>query len=367
MEKNRKQIVVFCLEIIAMTLLYTILDLAGIYKYMVVIASGLALFLWKRNNICQLKEDGYLLIPAMIYCGIGLCLSVFGGNQTFWTIKTVAFWMIPPLFALLLGMAYDSNRSHMVDIQFYGALLSYLATKGGYILLVGEWESAFAFVFGLFGIYYVWRHRWIAAAAAMIGMHFANKRIAVFAVVLCLILMLFLKLVKYSEKWIAALWIMLMTTVGVYLYGIFSGAFAVLCERFQIDTMTRVDMYAQIAEKVPGFRWLGQGLGAVNEMLAGMLSAEVFNRWYENPHNDFLKIYLELGALGLFLFLASYLIIFYIAGKKGIERRALSQLFIIVTYFMMLMTTDNVSIYILFLVPMYSICLALMGENCAGS
>lgn len=367
MEKSKKQIIVFCLEVIAMITLYTFLDIAGIYKYIAVIIVGSVLLLWKKNIINEIKADGYLLVPVIIYCGLGLCLSAFGGNQTIWTLKTAAFWIVSPIFALILGMTYDTERAHMVDIQFYGAVLSYLLTKGGYILLIGEWESPFAFVFGLFALYYVWRHKWLQAVLAIAVMHFANKRIAVLAVVLCLCMMLFLKIVKYSKKWIYTLWAMLMLTVSVYLYGIFSGMFAVFCEKFQIDTMTRLEMYAQIVEKVPGFRWFGQGLGAVNEMLAGMLSAEVFSRWYENPHNDFLKIYIELGGVGLFLFLASYLIIFYIAEKKGIEKRALSQLFVTLVYFMMLMTTDNVSIYILFLVPMYSICLALMGERGADS
>ena len=51
------------------------------------------------------------------------------------------------------------------------------------------------------------------------------------------------------------------------------------------------------------------------------------------------------------------------AWKKRIKKQALSQLFVIFVYFMLLMTTDNVSIYVLFLIPMYSICLALMGEK----
>lgn len=363
MEKNRKQKIVFCFEVIAMILLYTILDLAGIYKYLVVIAIGVAVFLWKRNNIWKMKGDGYLFVPVIIYCGIGLCLSAFGGNQTVWTLKTVVFWILPPIFTLVLGVVYEADRFRLISIQFYGAVLSYLFTKGQYILLVGEWESPFAFVFGLFGIYYAWRHEWLHVIVAMIVMHFANKRIAVLAFALCLILMVFLKFVKYSEKWIATLWAMLMATVGIYLYGIFSGTFAVFCEKFQIDTMTRIDIYTRIAEIVPGFRWLGLGLGYVNELLAQMLSAEVYHRWYENPHNDFLKIYLETGSIGLFLFLLSFFAVFYMAKRNGIEKRALSQLFVIITYFMMLMTTDNVSIYILFLVPMYSICLALLNEK----
>ena len=77
MEKNRKQIVVFCLEIIAMTLLYTILDLAGIYKYMVVIANGLELLLWKRNNIGELKKEGRDRSSGLSFSFFVLCFDGF--------------------------------------------------------------------------------------------------------------------------------------------------------------------------------------------------------------------------------------------------------------------------------------------------
>ena len=363
MEKRKKKKVLFGIEIAAMTFLYGILDTAGIYKYIVSIAIIFTVFFLKKVYICELKEQWYLFIPVILYCGMGACFSVFGGNLTFWTFKTLAFWLIPPALALMLSKISGVNKIHMVDIQFYGAVISYLVTKIGYILIIGKWESPFAFVFGMFVIYYIWHHRWGHGLLALALMHFANKRIAALAVLLCLVLMIFLKLFRYSIKWIVTLWVLLMATVVVYLYGIFSGLFTVFCERFQIDTMTRIDIYTQIAQKVPKLQLRGNGLGAVNEMLAEMLGSEMFNRWYQNPHNDFLKIYIEVGAIGLILYLISFLFIFFQAWKSGVENRALSQLFVTSVYFMMLMTTDNVSIYILFLVPMYSICLALMSKK----
>ena len=196
---------------------------------------------------------------------------------------------------------------------------------------------------------------------AIFFMYFADNRIATIAVTGCMLLMLFMNFVQYGKKWIYALWGML-TFVGCgYIYSIRSGLLEWFCVKMGIDTSHRLDVYPVVAANLPEDYLFGKGLGTTNEMLPNILEPWLIE-WFENPHNDLLKIYVELGAIGLVLFLLSYLVVFKIAEKK-ITQRALSQLFVIFVYFVLLMTTDNVSIYILFLMPMHSICLALAGEK----
>ena len=192
-------------------------------------------------------------------------------------------------------------------------------------------------------------------------MYYADKRIVTLAVFLCVCLMIFMKVVKYSAKWIKALWGMLIFAGCFYVYGICEGWLERFCVWAGIDTSHRLDVYPQLAVHIPENYLLGRGLGTANELLAEILEPWLYG-WFENPHNDLLKIFVELGAIGIVLFLVSYLVVFKIAEKK-ITQRALSQLFVTFVYFVLLMTTDNVSIYILFLVPMHSICLALLGEK----
>ena len=116
---------------------------------------------------------------------------------------------------------------------------------------------------------------------------------------------------------------------------------------------------------IPENYYLGEGIGSGNKMLSQILKPEKYERWFQNPHNDFLKTYIEVGAIGLALFLISYFAVFWIAGRK-INKQIFVQLFIMIIYFMILMTTDNVSIYILFLVPLYSMCYTLMKEEIVG-
>lgn len=362
MSENVKKSLRLLLEIAGMTIFYGVLDSGGADKYILVMFVGLMILWLCRKKGYEFDDYFYLVIPVALYCGLGLMLSFFGGTKTLWTLKTVSFWILPPVFAYILGMAYVKDRYRMVDVQFYGAVIYYCYTNWREILAVGSFESTFAFVFGLFAIYYAYRHRWICTVVAAGLMYVADKRIATLAVVACLLLMAVMKLFKYSKKVLYAFWGMWSIAVGAYLYSICSGFFAVLCERYQIQTSTRVDVYTLVAEYLPERYLFGKGIGAANELLAKILDPYLFQRWFNNPHNDFLKIYVELGAVGLFLFLISYFFVYYFVGKKA-EKRNLSQLFVVTIYFMMLMTTDNVSIYILFLIPMYSICLALLGEK----
>lgn len=364
MEDNIRKYATFFLEFAAMFLLYAVMDSTGIEKYVILTIAGVFLILVNGKKQFEFCGYGYLLLPVILYCGMGLLLSVCGGTMTAWTVKTVSFWILPPVFVYILGMAYDCDRARMVDMQFYGAVGMYCVVNRTPLLYWYSYESVFAFVFGLFVLYYAYRHRWLCMLAAAYLMDFCDKRIALLAVGACLGLMLVLRLLKYCRKCVYLFWGLWSAAVGCYLYSIRSGLFAQLCERFQIDTSTRIDIYTQIAAVIPEKYYVGKGLGTANELLSTILTEDLFSQWYNNPHNDFLKIYVELGIVGLALFLLSYFAVFYLVGKR-MEQRAFCQLFVILLYFMLLMTTDNVSIYIIFLVPMYSVCMALLGNSSA--
>lgn len=361
-EEKIRRVLVFVLEIAAMILLYAVLNSTGIYKYIILSVVCLFILVVNYRKVHQVLSDWYLMIPILLYCGIGGILSICGGTLTLWTIKTMGFWLLPPIVSFLLCTVYEDNQKHMIDVQFYGCCLAYVFPILEWFLFGGGMsESTFAFPLGLFILYYAWQHRWIHMMIAAFFMYFADKRIATLAVIACAFMMIFMKLAKYSKKWVKALWGMVTAAGCLYIYSICSGLFEWFCIRLGIDTSHRLDVYPQIAAQIPDNYFLGKGLGTVNEMLPQILEPGLID-WFENPHNDLLKIFVELGGIGLVIFLLSYLAVFKIAEKR-ITQRALSQLFVIFAYFVLLMTTDNVSVYILFLVPMHSICLALAGEK----
>ena len=362
MEAQIRKIIITSIEIAGMMFLYWILDTQGMLKYFISTAIGIFILIIFYRDLDVLKEDWPLAIPVMIHCGLGLILSLFGGTKSIWTIKCMVFWIFPILFAYLICLIYVNDRKRMINQTFFGSVFAYLICNRYYFITEGYCESTFAFVFGLFILYYCWDKQWIKAIIAALCMHLANKRIAVLAVVACVVLMILMKVLKYEKKWISRAWISLMAVVGVYVYSIYSGVFMNLCIKLGIDTSHRLEVYPVVVEQIPDKYFFGRGLGTTNELLVNYLNPWLY-QWFENPHNDFLKIFVDLGAIGLVLFMVGYLLVIYMTSKRGVTNRAASQLFVIFVYFMLLMTTDNVSIYILFLVPMYSICLALMGEK----
>ena len=102
---------------------------------------------------------------------------------------------------------------------------------------------------------------------------------------------------------------------------------------------------------------VGKGIGVVETLL------EAWNiRTFANLHNDLLKFYVELGIIGLLIFLLSYGVVFYIVGHKfGVEKMCM--VLSMSLYSIALFATDNVSIYVLYLMPYYSILFAVLSQK----
>ena len=103
--------------------------------------------------------------------------------------------------------------------------------------------------------------------------------------------------------------------------------------------------------------FFGNGLGNIKNIL---------DCWaiptYDHLHNDLLKFYIELGFLGLLLLLLGFAICFFRVGRK-IGKPQMTFLLVMAVYSIVLFATDNVSIYILYLIPMYSMCFAVLAST----
>ena len=296
---SKKQLYI---EWILWSLLFAFIDMPGMYKYIAIVVISIVTVIRNWRKYKTVLKSVYFMLPVMVYCGIGLICSVLNNNITVWTIKTVVFWMLPPLFLLALCFRYDQEESRLADVQFKACVTAYVGVRIGFILINGQFESPFAFVFGLFAIYYIYKHKWKWAVLALLLMYFGNKRIAILAVLSCVILMLVMKCAKYRRKWMGVFWGLIAIANGVYIYWICSGILVKICSLLGIDTSYRLDVYSQLAEHIPKRYYLGKGIGEANIMINKYVDPNLI--WaFENPHNDILKTYIELGAVGLTLFL----------------------------------------------------------------
>ena len=71
---------------------------------------------------------------------------------------------------------------------------------------------------------------------------------------------------------------------------------------------------------------------------------------------------MELGFIGFFVYLLGFGVMFYLTEKKFGESK-MSFLLVLSVYTMVMFMTDNVSIYMLYLVPLYSTFFAVLAPK----
>ncbi|MDD6072610.1 MAG: hypothetical protein PUC12_17635, partial [Clostridiales bacterium] len=143
-----------------------------------------------------------------------------------------------------------------------------------------------------------------------------------------------------------------------YFYTIYTSQLGPWMWKHNINPMGRTDAYDQVKfmyELTPAF--VGRGMGYVADYLssAGIVGFGLL-------HNDDLAMYIELGFWGFLVFLASYGVIFRVMLKRLRQREAVLVVCLIL-YTLVNYMTDNISIYISYMYPLYVMILALMHQG----
>lgn len=347
------------LELLLMTVLYAMLDnVGGIKKYIVVLLACLIFLFLGREKKWSLETLCCVLLPVSIYVLCGSFSALLAGNAQTNTVKVLLYVLVPLMFSFSAYVFYGKSMVHMIDMQFLGSILGYAFFDAPYFAKIVHWESVYAFTFGIFVIYYAHQKRWKFSVLAFLFMIFAEKRIAILAVAVSLVLMWVLWFFRQNKKLVIGFWGIISVAVYGYLYLIYSGIMEAVCWGANIDTNGRVEMYTQMAkEAVFSPFYFGRGLGTV-EMLLEHWNVTAF----ANLHNDLLKFYIEIGFIGVLIYLISFALMFHYA-QKWFGKSQMCCLFGICVYTMILFATDNVSIYMLYLIPLYSIFFATLSPK----
>lgn len=346
------------LGLASIALVYKYLNFEGVEKYIIAMTLSLMFLYMARKKEWPVELFLCAGLPAIVYLLIGSVNGVLHGTYQMSSVKMFLYWLLPLIFSFALAIYYEKDMEYLIDVQLICSCLYYGIPCGKWLLRGICWESTYAFAFGAFAIYYAYKRKWIFCALSLLFLYFADKRIASVAVLLALILMLFLWLFENNEKLVYTIWVAVIGGLFAYLYLIYSGIMEYFCWGFDINTNGRVEMYSRVAETYnfsPFF--LGEGLGVVETLMESYAVSA-----FSNLHNDILKFYIELGFLGLLIFLISYGIIFYIA-KRYYNNSKMVFLLIISIYSMILYVTDNVSIYILYTIPLYCIIFAVLTDE----
>ena len=363
---NAGNILRWSIELFSMVLLYFLMHSGGMKKYVLLLAvSGILLFLGKKNRWSG-EAAVCALLPSVTYMLTGGLVTLLNADPQMISVKDLLFWIVPLVFAVSLYIFFGKNMERIVDFQFLGSCVAYVYGYRYWLMWYGKAEDSFAFVFGAFAIYFFYKKKWLYIPVAVILMYFADKKIAFLAMAVSMFLLIILWIGKKSMALALTLWNLGIAGIFYYVYAIQSGILKHICYSMGIIGNGRMTMYDRFQDlyKVSPF-FLGKGLGNIENILACWAIPT-----YDHLHNDLMKFYIELGFWGFLFFLLSYGITFYLAGRK-FGKKSMCGLLAMAVHSMILFMTDNVSIYILYMVPVYSICFAMIvsdqkqGQACA--
>lgn len=177
----------------------------------------------------------------------------------------------------------------------------------------------------------------------------AFKRIAMVSILVAVAAGLILKLIRKikGKKWVNFIiriaFLVICLILVLYIGFVKMGGFHIL-EELGIDTMSRADMYDEVAELYefsPAF--MGHGMGYLSYQMTRVISL-----WETAIHNDFLQFYIDLGFEGYILWLLSLTLFrtWYFGRKDKTDSKI--AVFAVTCYILILSTTDNTLNYQLF-------------------
>lgn len=348
-DTGKRKIIDGLLGFLACISLFYYMDYGGIEKYVISLLVSILFLILGRKKKQDMNVLAVAAIPVLCYIFLGELSALLHGSYQMAAVKNIIYCLLPLLLVFSMYTYYGSAMGQIVDAQFISCFLMYVVPNF-YILRLGRtWESTYAFAFGVFSVYYAYKKKWLLFAVSVLLTYCTDKRIALLGMLAVLCVMLLVWFFQYSKKLVYAVWAMVTAGVFGYLYIIYSGILESVCWGLNINSNGRVKMYMRMTEQFdlsPLFT--GRGLGIIESLLEHMRIET-----YANLHNDLLKFYLELGFLGLFVYLASYYLIFHYAEKR-LEKKTVTFLLGICVYTILLFATDNVSIYLMYLIPFYS-------------
>jgi len=179
-----------------------------------------------------------------------------------------------------------------------------------------------------------------------------QSRMAILSLYFSLFLVLYFHLSHSLRKIILIFYIAFPVTFASYL--IFETQILFAGESLSVEGLNfngREYIWDLLIEDVLKSPWLGYGFGAVESLLRDVAYSESFMQ----PHNDYLKLIFNFGVIGVIAFFAILFSCFW-ALKVSFGLKEMKRLNTVAACyflsFIVLMTTDNILIYMFFVYPL---------------
>lgn len=332
----------------------------GIKKYLLISIFLFFSFLaHHKNTLGFLRKERTafkVLTPVLFYVIFGGVLGLLNGNFSSFAVKVSLFFLLPPIMAIhFVGETTDTDR--LVKTQFIFTAVWCTVVLAQNILQYGinseKTETSYAFTMAIFLLYFLYKKNVPCMGIAFILLVLSDKRISYLGLAAAVGVAVVLLLPKGLNRWIKKV-IFLVGSSGVFLfiYLVKSGILAAVVGKYQINDMGRINAYNLFKDAYSfSISFLGNGTGFVTKYLADTRA------WVANLHSDWLMFYLEIGFLGLMIYLLlSYRVIArYITSQYNL-------LFVVYIYAFVIYFTDNIAIYIAVLPTFYTIVFATIKQ-----
>lgn len=295
-----------------------------------------------------------------IFNGVGMIipqlLSVFVAVATLYLFGEKGIWyclgsMCTANFLLVLTVIVQGGPGPFLE-EFRTLILSFAVESGP--LMVKLEINDLTFAFGPFILYLLLNRKENAHSLLwllVVGLLFVLglKRIAIPAILLGFLLAFLLRLLpeKASKQTALCLAVGMMLVSFLYIAGIRLGLFEYLETALHIDTKGRLGMFTNLEPYYDiNFTFMGRGTGF--ERYVDWQTGAVYQtprRTIMQIHNDFLRMYLNMGFVGYWIWLWCFLIVrlryWFRQGGKNVG----CLFFGICVYCFVLYATDNTIYY----------------------
>lgn len=299
------------------------------------------------NSVTIWNGIGMIIPQLLSVCVAVATLYLFGSKGIWYCLGSMC---AANFFRIAVVILQEGLMAFLMEFQ---ELIFSFGTKTGPLMLQLEINDL-TFAFGPFLIYLFLERKeiahWFLWVLPVIVLFLTGlKRIAIPAVALGIIVALFLRLLpdKAARQTAFCMAVVMMLFSFLYIVGIRNGLFQYMEERLGINTMGREEMFRNLEPYYDiSFTYMGRGTGF--ERFVDWASGTV----YKNPrrdimqiHNDFLRMYLNIGFVGYWVWIWSYFTLrlrywFRQCGKEA------GCLFLgICSYCFVLYATDNTIYY----------------------
>lgn len=289
-----------------------------------------------------------MIIPQLLsVCVAAATLYLFGEKGIWYCLGS----MCAANFLLIVTVIVEGGLPAFME-EFRTMIVSFTLESGPLMMMLEINDLTFAF--GPFLIYLLLNRKktphfflWLILVTFLFTV--GLKRIAIPAVLLGVFVAFLLQKMpeKASRQTALCLSVGMMLVSFVYIAGIQMGLFEYLEAKLGINTMGRVNMFKNLEPYYDiNFTFMGHGTGF--ERYVDWASGTIYQtpqRTIMQIHNDFMRMYLNIGFVGYWVWLCGYLLVRLRYWFRQAGKSAGCTFFAICVYCFVLYATDNTIYY----------------------